>query len=87
MSVDNPRSPTGFAQLYFQAAKVRHAELSSFFASFDELPEKDLAAEKWSSAIYAASEILDYLERAAGQARSAPRSRSLERRFRVNPPE
>jgi hypothetical protein len=54
-----------FAQLYFQAAKVRQQELASFFARFPEGPESPMTPAQLQAAGEMASEVAEFLERAS----------------------
>jgi hypothetical protein len=54
-----------FAQLYFQAAKIRQQELASFFGRFEEGPGGALRAEQVQAAQEMAAEIAEFLQRAS----------------------
>jgi hypothetical protein len=70
MSIEQQLTRSGFAQLYVKAAKIRHADLSDFFKKHQTCPEETEGGElmhggELEPAIEAASQLLDFLQRAA----------------------
>ncbi len=65
MSIYDSLNRSGFAQLYFQAAEVRHNDLTGFFSRLDAIHHGNLTRVELQQAIDAADEIREYLVRAA----------------------
>lgn len=65
MSSQESLGRSHFAQLYFQAAKIRQQELAAFFARFEEGPDGDMSAAQLQAAGEMAAEVSEFLSRVA----------------------
>ena len=63
MNVHEPLGKSHFTQLYFQAAKIREAELAAFFSRFEQDQPRSMDEQDLEAATEAAGEIYEFLQR------------------------
>jgi len=63
MNIHEPLGKSHFTQLYFQAAKIREADLAAFFSRCGEDRPRVMDERELEAATQAAGEIFEFLQR------------------------